>query len=142
MGHILIMSEVIVQYQSLVQMLVDPMQWILTHCIHLSPSSPVLPPVIAHVNSTSITVVWSRPPGKIRNTYTLSYTYQGPCAGGGASGTKSIGNATQYTITELAPYTNYSIVVSAVNSNGAMGPYTSPLFVVTGQSGKCHEEEY
>ena len=46
------------------------------------------------------------------------------------------------TVTGLAPYTNYSIVVAAVNSNGAMGPYTSPLFVVTGQSGRCHMEEY
>ena len=33
------------------------------------------------------------------------------------------------TVTGLAPYTNYSIEVSAVNSDGAMGPYTSPLFV-------------
>ena len=46
------------------------------------------------------------------------------------------------TVAGLAPYTNYSIVVSAVNSDGAMGPYSSPLFVVTGQSGKCNVEEY
>ena len=46
------------------------------------------------------------------------------------------------TVTGLAPYTNYSIEVSAVNSDGAMGPYTSPLFVVTEQSGKCGVGEY
>ena len=46
------------------------------------------------------------------------------------------------TVTGLAPYTNYSIEVSAVNSDGAMGPYTSPLFVVTEQSGKCEVDEY
>ena len=46
------------------------------------------------------------------------------------------------TVTGLAPYTNNSIVVSAVNSDGAVGPYTSPLFVVTGQSGKRHVEKY
>jgi chitodextrinase len=46
------------------------------------------------------------------------------------------------TVTGLAPYTNYSIEVSAVNSDGAMGPYTSPLFVVTEQSGKCEVDGY
>ena len=35
------------------------------------------------------------------------------------------------TVNGLSPYTNYSIEVSAVNSDGAMGPYSSPLFVVT-----------
>ena len=34
-------------------------------------------------------------------------------------------------VTGLAPYTNYSIEVAAVNSDGAMGPYTSPFFVAT-----------
>ena len=46
------------------------------------------------------------------------------------------------TVTGLTPYTNYSIVVAAVNRDGAIGPYTSPLIVVTGQSGRCHMEEY
>ena len=46
------------------------------------------------------------------------------------------------TVTGLAPNTNYSFEVSAVNSDGTMGPYSSPLFVVTGQSGKCHMYEY
>ena len=34
----------------------------------------------------------------------------------------------------LTPYTNYSIEVPAVNSDGAMGPYSSPVFVETEQS--------
>eukprot|EP00731_Ephydatia_muelleri_P012812 Em0007g122a len=194
----------------------------------LIPSTPSL--TIAQVTSTSITVMWSQPGGEIGTTYTLSYTYQGPCAGAGGGGSVSVGNATQYTITGLqefsayiltitasigvgssppasvlvntssaapsappnnltevtktsssmtisweevpcqdqnsviveyrviygavtsgvggtvatsgrtltvnglSPYTNYSIEVSAVNSDGAMGPYSSPLFVVTHQS--------
>eukprot|EP00731_Ephydatia_muelleri_P018864 Em0011g904a len=194
----------------------------------LIPSTPSL--TIAHVTSTSITVMWSQPGGEISTIYTLSSTYQGPCAGAGGGGCVSVGNATQYTITGLqefsaytltitasigvgssppasvlvntssaapsappnnltevtktsssvtiswvevpcqdqncvivgyrvlygavtsgvggtvatsgrtltmnglSPYTNYSIEVSAVNSDGAMGPYSSPLFVVTHQS--------
>eukprot|EP00731_Ephydatia_muelleri_P019106 Em0011g1146a len=192
------------------------------------PSTPSL--TITQVTSTSITVMWSQPGGEIGTTYTLSYTYQGPCAGAGGGGSVSVGTATQYTITGLqefsaytltitasigvgssppasvlvntssaapsappnnltevnktsssvtiswgevpcqdqnsvivgykvlygavtsgvggtvatsgraltvnglSPYTNYSIEVSAVNSDGAMGPYSSPLFVVTDQS--------
>ena len=46
------------------------------------------------------------------------------------------------TVTRLAPYTTYSIEVSAVNSDGTMGPYSSPLFVVTEHSGKCEVDEY
>ncbi|KAL5486539.1 hypothetical protein EMCRGX_G019033 [Ephydatia muelleri] len=182
---------------------------------------------LTQVTSTSITAMWSQPGGEVGTTYTLSYTYQGPCAGAGGGGSMSVGNATQYTITGLqefsaytltitasigvgssppasvlvntssaaptappnnltettktsssvtiswgevpcqdqnsviveyrvlygavtsgvggtvatsgrtltvnglSPYTNYSIEVSAVNSDGAMGPYSSPLFVVT-----------
>ena len=41
------------------------------------------------------------------------------------------------TLTGLAPYTAYAIQVSAVNSNGAMGPYSSPLHAVTEQSSTC-----
>eukprot|EP00731_Ephydatia_muelleri_P018910 Em0011g950a len=194
----------------------------------LIPSTPSL--TITQVTSTSITVMWSQPGGEIGTTYTLSYTYQGPCAGAGGGGSVSVGNVTQYTITGLqefsayiltitasigvgssppasvlvnkssaapsappnnlievtktssnvtiswgevpcqdqnsvivgyrvlygavtsgvggtvatsertmtvnglSPYTNYSIEVSADNSDGAMGPYSSPLFVVTHQS--------
>ncbi|KAL5486451.1 hypothetical protein EMCRGX_G018928 [Ephydatia muelleri] len=187
----------------------------------------LIPLNITQVTSTSITVMWSQPGGEIGTTYTLSYTYQGPCAGAGGGGSVSVGNATKYTITGLqefsaytltitasigvrssppasvlvstssatpsappnnftevnktfssvtiswgevhcqdqnsviveyrvlygavtsgvggtvatsgrtltvnglSPYTNYSFEVSAVNSDGAMGPYSSPLFVVT-----------
>eukprot|EP00731_Ephydatia_muelleri_P019059 Em0011g1099a len=189
----------------------------------------LIPLNITKVTSTSITVMWSQPGGQIGITYTLSYTYQGPCAGAGGGGNVSIGHATQYTITGLqefsayiltitasigvgssppasvlvntslaapsappnnlteatktsssvtiswgevpcqdqnsviveysvlygavtsgvggtvatpgrtltvnglSPYTNYSIEVSAVNSDGTVRPYSSPLFVVTGK---------
>eukprot|EP00731_Ephydatia_muelleri_P019065 Em0011g1105a len=190
----------------------------------------LIPLNITQITSTSITVMWSQPGGEIGTTYTLSYTYQGPCAGAGGGGSVSVGNATQYNITGLqefsayiftitasigvgssppasvlvntssaapsappnnltevsktsssvtisweevpcqdqnsviveysvlygavtsgvggtvttsgrtltvnglSPYTNYSIEVSAVNSDGVMGPYSSLLFVVTAPS--------
>eukprot|EP00731_Ephydatia_muelleri_P018869 Em0011g909a len=139
----------------------------------LIPSTPSL--IIAQVTSTSITVMWSQPGGEIGTTYTLSYTYQGPCAGAeevefsayilivtasigavssppasvlvntssagfsmelwtsGVGGTVATSERTM-TVNGLSPYTNYSIEVSAVNSDGATGAYSSPLFVVTHQS--------
>ena len=50
----------------------------------------------------------------------------------GVEGTVATSGRT-LTVTGLSPYTNYSIEVSAVNSDGAMGPYSSPLLVVTGK---------
>ena len=50
----------------------------------------------------------------------------------GVGGTVATSGRT-LTVNGLSPYTNYSIEVSAVNSDGAMGPYSS-LFVVTDQS--------
>ena len=49
----------------------------------------------------------------------------------GVGGTVASGRT--LTVNGLSPYTNYSIEVSAVNSDEAMGPYSSPLFVVTGK---------
>ena len=51
----------------------------------------------------------------------------------GVGGTVATSGRT-LTVNGLSPYTNYSIEVSAVNSDGAMGPYSSPLFVVTSMS--------
>ncbi|KAL5479268.1 hypothetical protein EMCRGX_G022767 [Ephydatia muelleri] len=48
----------------------------------------------------------------------------------GVGGTVATSGRT-LTVTRLSPYTNYSIEVSAVNSDGAMGPYSSPLLVAT-----------
>ena len=52
----------------------------------------------------------------------------------GVGGTVANTSRRTLTVNGLSPYTNYSIKVSAVNRDGAMGPYSSPLFVVTDQS--------
>ena len=70
-----------------------------SHCIIIKVNhffSLSVPLTITQVTSTSITVMWSQPGGEIGTTYTLSYTYQGPCAGAGGGGNASVGNATQY----------------------------------------------
>ena len=92
---------------------------LLSHFISV-PSTPSL--IIAQVTSTSITAMWSQPGGEIGTTYTLSYTYQGPCAGSGGGGSVSVGNATQYTITGLQEFSAYTLTITASIGVGSSPP--------------------
>ena len=83
------------------------------------PSTPSL--TIAPVTFTSITAMWSQPGGEIGTTFTLSYTYQGPCGGAGGGGSVSVGNATQYTITGLQEFSAYTLTITA-----SIGVWRSP----------------
>ncbi|KAL5486464.1 hypothetical protein EMCRGX_G018943 [Ephydatia muelleri] len=77
---------------------------------------------ITQITSTSITVMWSQPGGEIGTTYTLSYTYQGPCAGAGGGGSVSVGNATQYNITGLQEFSAYIFTITASIGVGSSPP--------------------
>ena len=91
--------------------------------------------------SSTVTVSWGEVPCVEQNSVVVGYSFlYGPVTSGVRETVATSVRA--MTVTGLTPYTNYSIEVAAVNSDGAMGPYTSPLFVVTGQSGRCHMEEY
>ena len=69
-----------------------------------------------------------------QNSVIVGYSFlYGPVTSGVRGTVATSGRAV--TVTGLAPYTNCSI-------DGAMGPYTSPLFVVTEQSGKYEVDEY
>ena len=85
------------------------------------------------LNSTSIgsrliSIVWGRVPcphqrGPITG-YRLRYT-------NGTSIVNTSGEESrQHVLTELAPFTNYSVQVAAVNDGGT-GPYSTPLTVET-----------
>ena len=65
-----------------------------------------------------------------QNSVIVGYSViYGPVTSGVRRTVATFGRA--MTVTGLAPYTNYSVEVAAVNSDGAMGPYTSPFFVAT-----------
>eukprot|EP00731_Ephydatia_muelleri_P018909 Em0011g949a len=66
--------------------------------------------------------MWSQPGGEVGTTYTLSYTYQGPCAGAGGGGSVSIGNATQYAITGLQEFSAYILTITASIGVGSSPP--------------------
>ena len=100
---------------------------LLSHSTSVPSSYPIIPLFsvtlnIPQVTSTSITVIWSQPGGEIGTTYTLSYTYQGPCAGAGGGGSVSAGNATQYTITGLQEFSAYILTITASIGVGSSPP--------------------
>ena len=78
--------------------------------------------------------MWSQPGGEIGTTYTLSYTYQGPCAGAGGGGSVSVGTATQYTITGLQEFSAYTLTITA--SIGVVSSPPASVLVNTSSAGK------
>ena len=80
-----------------------------------------------------MTISCEEVPCQDQNSVIVEYRVLYGAVTSGVGGTVATSGRT-LTVNGLSPYTNYSIEVSAVNSNGAMGPYSSPLFVVTHQS--------
>ena len=82
------------------------------------------------ITSTTITIQWGAVPCMDQNSEITGYKVRyGPVgssqrATDAVSGSASTGGT--YTPTGLIPFTNYSIEVAAVNSNGDIGPYTLP----------------
>ena len=88
------------------------------------------------ISSTSITVQWGAVPCMDQNSEITGYKIRyGPVGSSQRTQTNVVtGSAStggMYTLSGLIPFTNYSIEVTAVNSNGDTGPFTPPYFVET-----------
>ena len=100
------------------------------------PTAPSAPPnnlTKATKTSSSVTISWGEVPCQDQNSVIVEYRVLYGAVTSGVGGTVATSGRT-LTVNGLSPYTNYFIKVSAVNSDRAMGPYSSPLFVVTDQS--------
>eukprot|EP00731_Ephydatia_muelleri_P018844 Em0011g884a len=97
--------------------------------VNTSSAAPSAPPK----TSSSVTISWGEVPCQDQNSVIVEYRVLYGAVTSGVGGTVATSGRT-LTVNGLSPYTNYSIEVSAVNSDGAMGPYSSPLFVLTHQS--------
>ena len=101
------------------------------------PSSPPQNVLVTNVNSASLMVSWQPPPPIDHNgpiTYMIQYTRVG------SSDMMSVNvnsETTEYTISGLVAYVNYSVIVAARTVNGT-GPFSNPVSVV-GRSGKDSE---
>ena len=91
-------------------------------------------------SATSITVMWEEVPPRDQNGAITMYEvlYVPLETFDGAIGPLSVNvteNMTQYTITDLQDYVNYTIFVRAYTSVGA-GPYGDGITVMTDEDGK------
>ena len=103
--------------------------------LHALLSAPTTAPTcvsVSEVTSTSITVQWGEVDCIHRNGDITGYTVRYEVQGNGSTQTVNVsgGEATQTTISELTPSTNYSIEVAAVNSVGT-GVYNNLIFHLT-----------
>ena len=100
------------------------------------PTAPSAPPnnlTEVTKTSSSVTISWGEVPCQDQNSVIVEYRVLYGAVTSGVGGTVTNTSGRTLTVNGLSPYTNYSIEVSAVNSDGAMGPYSSLLFVVTGK---------
>ena len=81
--------------------------------------------------STSITVQWEMVPCIHQNGPITGYSVRYGMKGSGSTQTETVSGASQTTISNLMPSTNYSFEVAAVNSVGT-GNYSYPLTTRTG----------
>ena len=86
--------------------------------------------VMISKTSTRVTVGWGTVPCASRNSDISKYRVR----------YKSLSNDTiqqedsvamTFSAIELDPYTDYSFQVAAINTDGLVGPYSTPLFVTT-----------
>ena len=81
---------------------------------------------------TFVFVTWKRVDCIDRNSEISGYTVRYSPVGGTAVNASVPGTTHQtYTAVGLIPSTNYSIEVAAINSDGRVGPFSSPIFVRT-----------
>ena len=103
--------------------------------LHKAPSSAPEWINSGEITSTSITVQWGAVPCVNQNSYIVGYKIcYGPVGSSHSTTITATGSAStggMYTLSELIPFTNYSIEVTAVNSNGDEGPFTLPYFAET-----------
>ena len=100
-----------------------------------APSSPPQNVTVTSVNPASLMVSWDPPPMIDHNgpiTYMIQYTRD---ASGDMMNVNS--ETTQYTISGLVAYVDYSVTVAAVNVNGT-GPFSNPVVQRSGEDSELN----
>jgi hypothetical protein len=82
------------------------------------------------INSTSVSISWMQDPQDTYDNFTISYTYNGPCNISEVNRTINVTAQSnmaeyQYTIPDLRVFSNYTLIVYAVNSAGSSLPTSS-----------------
>ena len=103
----------------------------------IAPSSPPQDVMVVSHNPASLNVSWRVPVNRDRNGpitgYMINYTRVGSSDMMSMKVTDKISRTTVITISGLAAYVNYSVIVAAMTVNGT-GPFSDPP--VVGRSGE------
>ena len=96
---------------------------------------PIAAPQTVTASATGPTIVfvtWKHVDCIDRNSEISRYRVRyGPVGRTAVNASVSGTNRLAYTAVGLTPSTNYSIEVAAVNSDGGVGPFSPPIFVMT-----------
>lgn len=110
----------------------------LTFLLYIGPTMPSNVTVIA-TTSTSLLVKWSQHSEDFITGFNISATYVGPCDDYRNHRLSKLTNLNASTremnITDLQEHSNYSILITAFNSNGSSP--APPITAVTEDSGAC-----
>ena len=88
------------------------------------------------MDSATIFVQWDEVPCLDQNSDIAGYTVQYEF-GGQSSSVSITGTDRMASLTSLQPFTDYSIQVSAVNSNNDTGPLSTPITEHTPAASEC-----
>ena len=91
---------------------------------------------VTSVNPTSLMVSWQPPPLIDQNGPLTSYLILYSRVGSNISMTETISNGTEYVISGLIAFSNYSVEVAARTINGT-GPSSNSVIEISGEDGKC-----
>ena len=81
-------------------------------------------PIVDHISSTStsIIIVWSKEKGDFVKGFNVTAAYAGPCIDVYSETQIIDSSSTQYNLTDLQEYSNYTLAISAFNDNGSSLP--------------------
>ena len=115
--YIIMMTKNIISYNSVV------------------PSSPPVNVILMSAHPASLDLSWQPPPEIDQNGPITGYEIQYTMVGSNVIMNETISSGNMYTITELRPFVNYSVVMAAITVNGT-GPFSSPVIELSGHEGK------
>ena len=107
------------------------------HAIYNStvPSSAPTNIIVMSAHPASLNISWEPPPEINQNGPITDYVIRYSRVGSNVTVNEIVASRSIYTITELLPFVNYSVEITAINVNGT-GPFSDPVVELSGHEGK------
>ena len=84
--------------------------------------------------SNSFNITWTQQDGDVVDCYEIRYCYQGPCPGvTEVSGNVTVNGSTrEYTVSGLQEFSNYTVILTAINMVGNNSTTTTVTTLASG----------